>query len=252
MNNSSIIFDAVSKIYSSRLLYKNVNVELFPASVTLLTGNNGTGKSTLLRMAMNLSTPTTGEVRCSIPKEKCAYLGHSTFLYPHLTATENLAFWYEASLGEKPKVEHITDTLKKVNLDRFAHDPAHIFSRGMAQRLNIARILMQKPHLILLDEPSTGLDVQSRSILHDAIKNFVTQNACILWVSHDAKEDAAFATHRMHIENKTATYEKISATRNISQELQNQQSHNISQELQNQQSPQGHGTSQNQPQANPS
>lgn len=209
MDSPCVSFHAVSKIYGSRLLYKNVNAELYPSTTTLLTGNNGTGKSTLLRMIVELSMPSSGQIRCNIAKEKCAYLGHSTFLYPHLTATENLAFWYEGILGKKPDARQIMDMLKKVKLDRFAHDPAHIFSRGMAQRLNIARILMQEPTLVLLDEPSTGLDTQSRNILHDSIKAFMAKNACILWVSHNAQDDSIFASHRMHIENKIVTYEKI-------------------------------------------
>lgn len=209
VNNACIVFENVSKTFDMRLLYKNVNILLYPSNITLLTGNNGTGKSTLLRIAAELCRPTHGSITCNVPKAKCAYLGHATFIYPQLTAYENLEFWTHAVRGNKPAKSEIISVLKQVNLEKFAYDSAGIFSRGMSQRLNIARIILQDPTFLLLDEPSTGLDAESKAIFYDCIQNFAQKNACILWVSHDADADSKYATHRMHIEKQGITFQEI-------------------------------------------
>ena len=218
MNEACIIFEGVSKIFDMRLLYKNVNIELHPANITLLTGNNGAGKSTFLRMAAELCRPTYGSVKCHVPKAQCAYLGHATFIYPELSAYENLEFWTHAVRGKKPENAEIFAALKRVNLAKFAHDPAGIFSRGMSQRLNIARIILQNPTLLLLDEPSTGLDIESKIIFYDCIQEFTKKKACILWVSHDAEADSKYATHHMHIEKQRVNFQKITSNNDLMKE----------------------------------
>jgi len=197
-----------------RLLYKDVNVALYPSNIVLLTGNNGTGKSTLLRMAAELCRPTQGVIKCHVPQEQCGYLGHATFIYPQLSAYENLEFWTHAVRGKKPVQSEIFSILKQVNLEKFAHDPAGIFSRGMSQRLNIARIILQNPTVLLLDEPSTGLDTESKIVFYDCIQDFAQKNACVLWVSHDADADSKYATHHMHIEKKRVSFQEIIQNKN--------------------------------------
>ena len=209
MKEACIIFENVSKTFDMRLLYKNVNLKLFPSNVTLLTGNNGTGKSTLLRMAAELCRPTYGNIKCNVPQAQCAYLGHATFIYPQLSAFENLEFWTHAVRGKKPAKSEILSILKQVNLEKFAYDPAGIFSRGMSQRLNIARIILQDPRFILLDEPSTGLDGESKEIFYNCIQNFVKKEACILWVSHDSEADSKYASHRIHIEKQHISFQEL-------------------------------------------
>lgn len=215
VNNACITFENVSKTFDMRLLYKDVNVELYPSNIVLLTGNNGSGKSTLLRMAAELCRPTQGSIKCHLPQAQCAYLGHATFIYPQLSAYENLEFWTHAVRGKKPVKSEILSILKQVNLEKFAHDPAGIFSRGMSQRLNIARIILQNPTMLLLDEPSTGLDAESKIVFYDCIQDFAQKNACVLWVSHDADIDSKYATHRMHIEKKHINFQKITPNKNL-------------------------------------
>lgn len=202
-------FNKVSKTFDLRLLYKNVNFSVFTKQTILITGKNGTGKTTLLKIIANLIPATNGEVIVNIEKEKIGYLGHQTFIYPHLSAIENLRFWTQAFRGINVTDEEILQILKKVRLDKFSHDNAGIFSRGMAQRLNIARILLQNPSLLLLDEPSTGLDKESKILFHSVIQEFQEKNASILWVSHAPQEDSFLATHEMHIENKQITINEL-------------------------------------------
>lgn len=240
MKTPCITFENVTKIFDMRLLYKNINFELQFSDIVLLTGNNGTGKSTLLRMAADLCRPTLGKITYHVEPRNRAYLGHTTFIYPQLTAFENLEFWTKAVENWTKKMHgvqfqediknsseeftqdgdqkillpydletKILSVLKQVNLEKFAHDPAGIFSRGMSQRLNIARVLLQDPQFLLLDEPCTGLDTESKEIFYTCIKDFTKKNACILWVSHDAKADSIYATHRMHIERQAMVMTKI-------------------------------------------
>lgn len=79
----------------------------------------------------------------------------------------------------------------------------------MAQRLNIARIILQEPRLLLLDEPGTGLDKESQELFYSVIQEFQAQNACILWVSHNPQKDMEFATHILHIEKQQITLTKL-------------------------------------------
>ncbi len=215
MSKACIQFEKVSKTFDLRLLYRDVSFSLYPSNVVLLTGKNGAGKSTLLRMAAGLISPSQGKAECFVLPEKCAYLGHATFIYPQLSALENLLFWSKA-LGKRDIQEkECLNMLKKVRLEKFAHDSAGIFSRGMAQRLNIARILLQDPDFLMLDEPSTGLDTESKELFYDSLQAFKQKNACILWVSHDLTADSLHATHHLHIENKRVLFQDSLVRENV-------------------------------------
>lgn len=83
----------IAKIYGPRVIFKDVSLAVDPARITLLVGANGAGKSTLLKIMAGLGRPTAGEVEWGVNEARLGYLGHATFLYPALTALENLAFW---------------------------------------------------------------------------------------------------------------------------------------------------------------
>lgn len=196
--------ESVSKIYGLRLLYKDVTLDVEEGSIAIISGANGSGKSTLLRIMAGLSHVDSGKVHCYVEPEELGYLGHMTFLYPELTALENLQFWSKAQ-GKKVTETELLEKLAFVGIDEFAHDRVSIFSRGMSQRLNLARLLVQDAQLLLLDEPSTGLDVKSKELLHRCIQDFSKRGAGILWVSHSVGEDKAFAHRILHISDKKIT-----------------------------------------------
>ena len=191
----------VSKFFGIRPIFKNVSCEVSAGQVLLVAGRNGAGKSTLLKIMAGLSRPSSGSVDSLIPAAKVSYLGHSTFLYPRLTASENLAFWagmYGLSLAERD----ILHRLDKVGLARVAHERAGIFSRGMAQRLTLARAFMTDPDLVYLDEPSTGLDVGSMRILYAEIEQAVARGASVVWVSHQIAQDRERADLVLSLDGK--------------------------------------------------
>ena len=179
----------IDKAFGGRSILKRISLELSPGSVTLLVGPNGAGKSTLLRIMAGLIRPDAGTV-----EQGCAnigYLGHATFLYPGLSALDNLAFWQQADGRDAAKAT-LRRALERVELDRFATEKAGAFSRGMAQRLNLARVLLAEPELLLLDEPGTGLDTRSRAMLRRETSDARARGAGVIWVSHDPADlDAA-------------------------------------------------------------
>ncbi len=186
----------VTKSFGSLLLLKDISAVFQGGRVHLITGRNGSGKSTLLRIIGGLTEIDAGTVSFHDENAMIGYLGHTTFLYPNLTAMENLAFWQNA-YDRTADDEAIMSVLKRVGLLPFAYTRAAVFSRGMAQRLSLARILLLQPEILLLDEPETGLDASSRSLLEKEVFAARNNGACILWVSHAAaaercRADAVF------------------------------------------------------------
>lgn len=179
---------SVCKTYGARTLFKNVTASFAGGSVHLVTGRNGSGKSTLLRMIGGLSRVDSGEIAFADEDAVVGYLGHRTFLYPNLTAHENLVFWQRA-YGRGADSQSVDRMLVHVGLAAHAHTRAGVFSRGMSQRLSLARVLLLAPPVLLLDEPETGLDTASRRLLLDEIDRARARGACVLWVSHLADGD---------------------------------------------------------------
>ncbi|MEZ6854426.1 ABC transporter ATP-binding protein [Halodesulfovibrio aestuarii] len=197
--------DKVAKFYGNRLIIKDVSCTVEPGTVTILAGPNGAGKSTLLKIMAGLSEPTAGEVKLTVENDSIGYVGHQTFIYPDLSALENLSFWSSLH-GQKNDEDTLLAALDRVELKRFAFERAGCFSRGMAQRLNLARVFLLQPSLILLDEPGTGLDVRSMSILHNEIAAAKERGAGLVWISHSVASDLVRADKVLAIRDKKVEY----------------------------------------------
>ncbi|SKA65552.1 ABC transporter ATP-binding protein [Desulfobaculum bizertense] len=178
----------LSKFYGSKLVLKNISFELPKGKVLLLVGENGAGKSTLLKVMSGLARSSGGDMECRVAQDKIAYVGHQTFIYPALTAMENLRFWAKL-YQRKDDEDFLMSVLERVELRAAAYEEAGTFSRGMAQRLSLARVFMLEPELLFLDEPGTGLDQRSLGILHREIAAARERGATVVWVSHDVKDD---------------------------------------------------------------
>jgi heme exporter protein A len=195
----------VAKTYGVKVIFKDVSCAFAPASVSLLVGGNGAGKSTLMRVMAGLSRPSAGEARLA-EHVRVGYLGHATFLYPGLTALENLAFWRDAC-GLAFSRKDLMTALERVGLEAHAQERAGVFSRGMAQRLNLARILMQEPNLLLLDEPGTGLDASSLALLRREVMEARSREACVILISHDLAGDAPLADRLLALDGRRLAYD---------------------------------------------
>lgn len=195
----------VAKIYGVKVVFKNVSCAFAAGSVSLLVGGNGAGKSTLMRVMAGLAQPSAGAVRQD-DDLRVGYLGHSTFLYAGLSALENLNFWREA-YGLRLSRQDLLACLERVGLAAHAQERAGIFSRGMAQRLNLARVLMQEPDLLLLDEPGTGLDAASLALLRREISTARARGACVVLISHDLAGDAPLADRLLALAERKLVYD---------------------------------------------
>ncbi len=201
----------LAKYFGQRLLFKNVEFELYPQSIHILQGKNGAGKSTLFKILCGLLEADNGEIVTDLNIAEVGYLAHANFLYPQMTALENLKFWHNVHTQTNLTEEEYLNILKEVGLKNFAEEKVHIFSRGMTQKLTIARLLAQKPKLWLLDEPSTGLDVEARAFLLEKILQAKKENACVFWISHDVDKDKEYADFVHILENKTLRTENYHA-----------------------------------------
>ncbi len=196
----------IAKFFGNRCIFKNVSFSIAKNSISLLMGANGAGKSTLLGIMAGLAKPSAGQMQVHVSEQDIGYLGHSTFIYAGLTAMENLRFWGEL-YGKSTQDNQLKVILERVDLAPFAHEKAGVFSRGMAQRLNLARVLLLAPKLWLLDEPCTGLDVASASLLRSEVSNACQQGAGIVWISHDISADAPLAKRLLRLEKGRLVYD---------------------------------------------
>ena len=178
----------VSRFYGERAVLKNIDVALLPGQALLVVGPNGAGKSTLLRLVAGLLPPSEGDIESGLAPGEIGYLGHKTLSYPKLTARANLAFW-QTMFGLPRDDAPIEAVLARVGLSRFADEEAGVFSRGMSQRLSLARVFLTGPRLLLLDEPASGLDPGSAEMLRREIRAAADAGASVVWVSHNVAAD---------------------------------------------------------------
>ena len=181
------------KSIGGRTILAGVSFDLGGGELLVVTGPNGSGKTTLLRLLAGVSRPNAGTIELdglpvqrSRPHLRAAlgYLAHDPFLYPDLTARENLAFWARV-YGLPQPAARIEAALERWGLAAAADRPVRSFSRGMRQRLNLARTLLAEPRILLLDEPATGLDEAARQRLHQALAEHLAAGGAAVVASHD-------------------------------------------------------------------
>jgi heme exporter protein A len=172
-----------------------VDLDVPAGGAVAIFGPNGAGKTTLLRILARALKPTSGTVRFEGVDERddlavrarIGLLSHHTFLYDDLTARDNLVFF--ARLHGVTAPEARADALlAEVGLDRRGGDPVRAFSRGMQQRLALARALVHEPELLLLDEPFSGLDPHAGARLRATLRGVRASGRAILMTTHDVGE----------------------------------------------------------------
>lgn len=203
----------VERRFGRRRVLKDVTFDLAAGGFLLLLGPNGAGKTTLLRMLATLLTPSAGSVRvCGLDaREQAAevrravgLVGHSPLLYGDLTARENLRFYARMYLlADMPGL--VDEALERVGLGLRADDPTRTFSRGMRQRLALARALLHRPRVLLLDEPYAGLDTRAAALL-DRILDERAGSASVVLVTHDPGRPAAWASATLTLRDGSATW----------------------------------------------
>lgn len=199
-NRPIIEVTELSKAYGFLPVLKSVSLQIQRGQFVALLGPNGSGKSTLLKMIAGIVKPTTGLVTVGgweVPKEAQSVRGqigmvsHQALLYGNLTAKENLVFFAKLyGLGNDAPIE---DLLDRVGLAKRADSLVRTFSRGMQQRLSIARALLHDPHVLLFDEPYTGLDQDAATVLDDLLVDAHTTGHTIVMATHQLERAARLA-----------------------------------------------------------
>ena len=187
-----VAFDRVEKRFGGLVALRPLTLSIAPGEFVALLGPNGSGKTTLLRMAALLLQPSAGRVihvgaenlSPELVRRQIGLVGHKTLVYEELTAKENLVF-FARLYGLPNPGERADRVLDEVGLGRRAGDASATFSRGMRQRLAIARALVTEPRLILFDEPATGLDRESRDWLNRTLLGLHSAGATVVVSTHD-------------------------------------------------------------------
>jgi len=200
-DTSAIVLRGVAKRFGHLTALQGIDLDV-PVGVTLaLFGPNGAGKTTLLRLISTLGKPTSGRMAIlgtdtlNAPEQVRSQIGlisHQTLLYEDLTARENLVF-YGRMYGLKDTADCARAALDAVGLLDRQHDRVRTFSRGMKQRLTIARATLHRPSILLLDEPFTGLDASARTLLSRMLEGLRQQGRTIVLVTHDLQQGLALS-----------------------------------------------------------
>lgn len=212
-----IEIEGLTKIYGLLPVLKSLDLTISQGEFVALLGPNGSGKSTLLRLLSGLSKPTQGIIRIGgweIPKEampvraQIGMVSHKPLLYENLTAAENLHFFaklYNMATPERDK--RIGDLLRQVGLHRRSTSLVRTFSRGMQQRLSIARALLNNPDVLFFDEPYTGLDQDAGDMLDDLLKNAHSEVRTIIMTTHQLHRAKLLASRAIILSRGKVAYD---------------------------------------------
>jgi heme exporter protein A len=181
----------VYKRFGRDVILRDVNVQAMPGESIALLGANGAGKSTLLRLFATLSRPTRGTVlafgedawdtRDSV-RARIGVVAHQPFVYPELTCRENLHFF--ATMFSLDGDQVVPPALDAVGLTTRRDSAASTLSRGLLQRLNLARAILHSPAVLILDEPDTGLDRSGRQVLTEIISEQRRRGGLVIFTTH--------------------------------------------------------------------
>ena len=194
----------LTKSFGDRKAVDGVSIQVPKGAFLSIFGPNGAGKTTLLRVLTTCARPTKGEVRiCGIdlkeePDEArgcMSLISHAPMLYPDLTAYENLMIYAQLYGVEDPKAR-VMELLAAVELKHRRFDVVRTFSRGMLQRLSIARALIHDPKVVFLDEPYSGLDPHAVEVFDQLIAKH-REGRTFVMVSHDFAKGFDMCTHAL-------------------------------------------------------
>ena len=184
----------VSKTFGRVTAVNGVDLAVQKGEALTLFGPNGAGKTTLLRMIAGLGKPTAGQIvidgqevthhHHDSVRRTIGYISHQSLTYGQLTAAENLKF-FARLYGVEDDEKRSLDLLEEVGLSSRADDIVETFSRGMKQRLSIARALVHDPDIVLLDEPFTGLDQHAAEMLKRTLLRLRDERRTLVMVTHN-------------------------------------------------------------------
>jgi len=203
-SGNAVEVQGLVRAFGARKALDRVDLTLPAGAFLSIFGPNGAGKTTLVKVLTTLTSPSKGTAKiCGLDvvkdavdlRSRIGLISHNPLLYPDLTAEENLEFFADMYGVIDPK-QRIRELLASVELDHRRLDPVRTFSRGMLQRLSIARALLHRPDVVFLDEPYSGLDPHAMDILDSLIAQIREQHTFVM-VSHDLAKGLELCSHAL-------------------------------------------------------
>jgi heme ABC exporter ATP-binding subunit CcmA len=189
------------KSYGNFDVLRGIDLHVAKGEFITLFGPNGAGKTTLIKILSTLTEPTSGNLtisghnaRKNVQKIRSiiGVISHDPYVYENLTALENIKFFAEL-YGLSDINDRSNSVIHQVGLETRSHDLVRTFSRGMKQRLAVARAIIHEPEILLLDEPYTGLDQHGAQLFGQMLSNIKDQNRTILMTTHSIDEGLDFS-----------------------------------------------------------
>ena len=196
MNEPLLLFRGIEKTYAETNILRNVDISLYPGKCILLSGNNGSGKTTLLKIIAGLVAPSRAEIELSGKshswksairsiRREIIYLHQQPYLLSG-TVESNVSYGLRfTSLNRKQLRESVKEALEWAGLADVAKHQAKTLSGGVQQRVAFPRAWILKPKVLLLDEPMTNMDIESREQACDLLKRRKSEGMSIVLTSHD-------------------------------------------------------------------
>jgi heme exporter protein A len=198
---SAVAVEGVWKFYGDFPALRDIRLDAAPGSCLALIGRNGAGKTTLLRIIAGFSRPMRGQVRIlgdeprqTAARRRIGFIGHGISVYDELSAFENLAL-YARLYGLPDARRSAMEWLERTGLDRVRDGLVREFSRGMRQRLAVARAFLHNPQVLLLDEPFTALDDRAIALLQSLLRDALAAGKTVVMSTHQLREALELATH---------------------------------------------------------
>ena len=198
---SAVAVDGVWKFYGDFPALRDVRLEAAAGSCLALIGRNGAGKTTLLRIMAGFSRPGRGQVRIfgnqprqTETRRQIGFIGHGISVYDELSALENLILFGKLYGLADPRRSAL-EWLERTGLERVRNGLVREFSRGMRQRLAVARAFLHQPSVLLLDEPFTALDDRAIALLQTLLRQALAEGKTVILSTHQLREALELATH---------------------------------------------------------
>jgi heme ABC exporter ATP-binding subunit CcmA len=186
----------LKKSYGLKPILRGIDFALQQGQRMALLGANGAGKTTILRILAGLSRPSAGIVRVTgidllrdtqRVRQRVGLVAHQPYLYDELTVVENLLFFARLYAVERAQ-ERVRELVERLGLEKRARERVSSLSRGQVQRVAWARALVHDPHLLLLDEPDTGLDQEGQRLITDLLAEHRTRGGSVIFTTHQLEQ----------------------------------------------------------------
>ena len=212
MTAAALEVSGVWKYYGDFPALRDIGLRVEAGSTVALLGRNGAGKTTLLRILAGLSKPSRGSItingadlRDEATRRKIGVLGHGISLYDEMSAAENLLL-FARLYGISDAAKRVDEMLERTGLSRVRDGLAREFSRGMRQRLAVARVFLHDPEILILDEPFTALDDRAIAVLQALLSDMHARGRTVIMSTHQLREALELATHVAMIQRGQVVY----------------------------------------------